>query len=790
MTTAPERAQSTDEQQASGLDRRRFVGYVIGGSTLAVAADMTLGATGASAATVDSAAGAAVVPSPAQVSEAYDLEDLETDAARPTANLITVTVGKDGVARFAVPRMEVGQGITTALAMVIAEEMDLPLDKVVVTLAPARSELVFNQLTGGSNTMVSMYTPTRVAAALAKGRLLEAAAAELGSAVALLKSKSGLITGPTGSVTYGQVAEKAASSTTKKIEAVLKPTGEHTVIGTPRNRVDARDIVTGKKQFAMDLKIPGALPAMICRPPQHQGKPLSVNNLAAVRRMPGVTDVKQVPTGVAVRAATFGQCIDAVRALSVRWAAGTATKRSDASVLADLKAAELPLAVPKVPVLAKTVEGSFQFMFRSGAALEPGSAVADYKAGKVTVWGGFKSPIDAQGKIADALGIAQTSVTVNVITGGGSFGHKLFSDAGIEAAQVSKAMGKAVRLMWHRCDEPRQGRSHAMSTSRIRATVLAGSVLSFEQRHTAVSTDFRHGLGERFSALAASLPTGLGNLSVSEGIFTLTQELGYNFGAVTQLLNETDSQAQFATGSVRNIYSPDVRTASELMVDKLAQELGKDPVEIRLAFLKEERAKAVLRKAAEVGNWGKKMTAGTAQGVAVHREYKGTSAVVVEIDCRPATVNRKIRDGIGGPRVTRATIVIDAGLVINPRGLDAQMMGGVSDGIAQALTSSSHLRDGAFLEGSWDNFFYTRQWNVPPSFQCVVMPSTGEQPGGGGEAGVAATMAATACAYGRATGTMPTRFPILHDETPKHFEVKPFIPPVPESPTDGLRHTY
>jgi isoquinoline 1-oxidoreductase beta subunit len=182
------------------------------------------------------------------------------------------------------------------------------------------------------------------------------------------------------------------------------------------------------------------------------------------------------------------------------------------------------------------------------------------------------------------------------------------------------------------------------------------------------------------------------------------------------------------------------------------------------------------------------MPRGTAQGIAIHSEYKGATAVLVEIDCTPATVNRQIVNGVTGPRVTKVVIAVDAGLVVNPTGLTAQMMGGVSDGIALALTSSLHLQGGHFLEASWDNYFYTRQWNAPPQFQCVIMPSTSNQPGGAGEAGVPATFAAVACAYARATGTVPTTFPINHGTV--SFEVKPFIPPVPASPTDGLNYTY
>jgi isoquinoline 1-oxidoreductase beta subunit len=135
--------------------------------------------------------------------------------------------------------------------------------------------------------------------------------------------------------------------------------------------------------------------------------------------------------------------------------------------------------------------------------------------------------------------------------------------------------------------------------------------------------------------------------------------------------------------------------------------------------------------------------------------------------------------------VTKVVFVVDVGLPINPLGLRAQMMGGVMDGIAQALSYSLHLKDGYFLEGSWDDAFYTRQWNVPPEIEVIVMPETTGVPGGVGEFGVGTTMAATACAYGRATGKPPTSFPLNHDG-PLGFEPFPTVPPIPPSPTDGL----
>src|SRR4051794_19115311 len=174
------------------VGRRAFVGYVIGGTTLVAAADLALGSP------------AEAIPGTPQPAELYDLNDFLTEAAMPTANLITVTVHEDGTASFALPRMEVGQGITTSTAMLIAEELELPVERVRVTLADARPELLFNQLTGGSNTTISTYTPIRVAAAVARSALLDAAAIALGDTVEVLRAKAGVISAPGGSsVTYG-----------------------------------------------------------------------------------------------------------------------------------------------------------------------------------------------------------------------------------------------------------------------------------------------------------------------------------------------------------------------------------------------------------------------------------------------------------------------------------------------------------------------------------------------------------------------------------------------------------
>lgn len=755
--------------------RRKVLGYLLAAPTLAVAARVGMD-------TWQPGAANAAIPSLPGPSELLDLGDALTLAALPTSGLIAIQVNRDSTVSFAMPRAEVGQGMTTTVAMLIAEELDLPLDKVTITLSDARPELMFNQLTGGSNSVRSLYHPVRTAAAIARARLLRTAAGRWGVSPSSLTVHDGVISDGTGrTATYGSLAEAAASSRTEEVSAEPKAASDFTIVGTPQTRIDAWEAVTGRKQFTMDLQVPGAKPTMVCRPPTINGTVTSVRNLDTVKAMPGITDVAVVSTGVAVRGDTFGHCIDAVRALEVDWGPGTVDDESDATVEAKLRAATLPMAVP--PLLTQTLDAEFTFAFASNSALETNCAIADVRPDRAEIWSALKSPIYVQELIAARVGLPVSAVTVHVTQGGGSFGRKLFGDAAVEAAEISKTMGKPVKLMWHRADDSRHGRTHPMSLSRIRVNYALGNIVSYEQRHTSVATDFGHGVGEALTSVVAQLPVA--DLGFSETFFTLTQAVPYHFGVTTQLLNEIP--LKFHTGSMRNVYSPNVVCARELVVDQLAARMRKDPLAFRRSFLKENRFRAVLDTVAEAGNWGRTMPAGMAQGIAFHAEYKSCSAVLVEIDCRPETVNRKIANGVAGPRVVKAVMAVDVGLPINPRGLEAQMIGCINDGIALALTSSLHIDKGLPLEASWDNYFYTRQWNTPPEMEVIVMPANGE-PGGAGELGVASSLAAVACAYGRAVGEMPTRFPINHDTL--GFDPKPRVPPIPESPVNGLDYAY
>jgi isoquinoline 1-oxidoreductase beta subunit len=373
------------EQEPRGVERRRFLGYLLAAPTLAVAAQI-------GAETTNPRAAEAAIPSLPQPADVMDLGDALALAASPTSNLISIEINPDGTASFALPRAEVGQGITTSIAMLIAEELDLPLNKINIGLADARPELVFNQLTGGSNTIRSMYHPVRTAAAIARARLLSTAAQQWNVPVSSLNVKDGVIRSTSGmTATYGSLAKAAASNQVRQVFASPKPESEFTLVGTPQNRIDAYDIVTGKKKFTLDLDVcPGAKPTMVCRPPTINGNVQSVQNMTAVKAMPGITDVAVVSTGVAVRGETFGQCIDAVRALKVAWGPGSVDDESDDTVLHKLKAATPPPVVP--PLLTNSINAEFVFAFASNSALETNNAIADVKPHRAEIWAPSKPP--------------------------------------------------------------------------------------------------------------------------------------------------------------------------------------------------------------------------------------------------------------------------------------------------------------------------------------------------------------------------------------------------------------
>ncbi|WP_128381705.1 xanthine dehydrogenase family protein molybdopterin-binding subunit [Streptomyces cavernae] len=687
-------------------------------------------------------------PGACDSSQATGAEPVAEGVRRPSDVLVTgadeemlvleVTAANKVVVRL--PRVEVGQGITTAVAMMIAEELDAALADVDIPLADARTK--GNQYTGGSSSVSSLYGPARALAATARAKLVTAAAKRWRLPARTLRTRDTMVIAPDGrKATFGSLTASAARISRPAVPSKPKPASRHRVIGRPTPRIDARDIVTGKARYAGDLSAAGAKPTVVARPPTIGGKAVSVD-AAAARAMPGVLAVLKIAGGVAVVAESFHHAFKARDALRITWAPGPLASLSDAAIRARLRAAVPRFEAP--PRRSSLLEAEFAFAFVSHAPMEVLTAVADVRANRAEMWFSSQTPMDARDSIAAAIGLPASSVRVHVLRGGGSFGRRLNYDAAIEAALISKAARRPVKLMWSRADDIRHGRMRPASHHRIRAAVARGRVVAFEHATASVNESYDDGgpsaQGGVTAAVArAGRAPAAGPVPSDSGLYNFGRVSG-DSGGVSLAMN---------LGAWRSVDSGTTRTAEEIVVDEIARSLGKDPVAFRRTTLRNKAVRAVLDKAAAAGHWGRALPAGRAQGIAVHEEYGSCVACLAEIDATDPE----------NPRVTKVVMAADVGTAVNPRGLEAQLMGTAIDGISTVLQAGLHIDRGAVREDSFADFRYARQRHAPLHFEAHILPSRRE-PGGAGELGVPAAAGAVANAYARATGTRPRRFPI------------------------------
>jgi isoquinoline 1-oxidoreductase beta subunit len=541
--------------------------------------------------------------------------------------------------------------------------------------------------------------------------------------------------------------------------AQRKDPSQYQLVGKFTGRVDAHDIVTGKKKFSMDQAVADAKPTMMRMPSRVRGTVVGVNNLSAVKTMPGVIDIVVISpggtiaprqVGVAVMAETFGEAWDACNALDITWGDGPNKGQSDATIQAALKVAVLPFAAPRLGSL--TIEGEFEYPGATHCPMEVECAIVDVRPDRAEIWAGLQCPIVTLQAIAADLGLPESAVVAHCIPSGGSFGRRLFWDPVQSAAYVSKATGRICKLMYHRTDDTRHTRQRPPQYHKVRATVVLGSVVSYEQRIGIVRLDTRHGFGEKGTAMTMGLPQGMppqfANVSFEQAFFSMMVASPYNFGVSKKEL--TPVQLDMNTVSYRSVHIQPARSIEEIIVDEIASAMGKDPVAFRLEYLRLARARAVLQRAAAAAQWGKTMPAGFAQGVGVHQEARSFSACVVELDARDPQ----------NCRVTRATIAIDVGKPINPSGIEQQAHGGLAEAIALVLNARLTFVDGLPLEGSYDQYRFTKMKDFPKNVEVIVMPSVGDAVAGMGEVGMTAPSGAIANAYARATGIKPRKFPL------------------------------
>src|SRR6266480_3985026 len=709
------------------IGRRRLLTYALSSPVVTIAAGF-----GVNLATPSSAVAAPTPLMPADSVDYYDVGDSIVQFAAPTMPLVKLSVGTDGKVTLEMPRLENGQGIATALGMMIAEEMDVPLSDVIVHSADAQPELRYNQITGGSSSVRCFDPVLPVMAAEARARLVAYAAQQWALDPSTLRVEAGVVIAPDGrSATYGSLTVGAA--TMPLPSAQPKDPSQYTVIGRFTGRLDARDIVTGRKKFTMDL--------------------------AAVNAMPGVIDVVVVPpggaivprqVGVAVMADTFGQAWDACRALDITWGDGTNKGQSNESIFAALRAANPPLAAP--PSGALTIDGEFEFPPATACPLEVECAIVDARADSAEIWAGMQTPIVALQATAADLGLPEDSVKAHVIPSGGAFGRRLFWDPVQVAAYVSKATGRVCKLMYHRSDDIRHTRLRPPQVHNVRATVIGGTVATYEQHIAAIRLDARHGYGEKGTAETGAFPEGMpqtfANMNYEQFFFKTMVASPYNYGFSTKLL--TPVTFDWNTVSYRSVHIQPARLVEEIITDEIARAMGIDPVAFRLEYLRLPRARAVLQRVAGAAQWGKAMPAGFAQGVGVHQESRSFTACIVELDARDPLHAKGVR----------ATIAIDVGKPINPSGIEQQCHGGLAEAISLVLNAGLTIKDGLPQEGSYSQYRWARMIDFPKAVEVIIMPNIGDPVGGMGEPGMSAPSGAIANAYARATGIKPRKFPL------------------------------
>jgi isoquinoline 1-oxidoreductase beta subunit len=710
--------------------RRRFLQYTIAGS-----ASLVIGGTWLAGKETE-----AFVSIP-ELGELLDFGDVLKLAESPYTENLVLEVTHDNRIRLELPRLDMGQGIATALALLVAEELDADYESTDVVHSDRRTDRPFS-ITANSSSIRTMWDPVRKVAAQARARLVSAAARRWDTDPELLSTSDSKVYGPEGLVTsYGDLSEDAAKVSIPLVSTSPKSVAEYRLIGTPRPRKNARAIVTGRQVYTLDTQVDGALPTVIAHSPDIGGTLIGWDDTQA-RSMAGVVDVVKISTGIAVIAQTFQQAFRARDALEIEWSRGPVAGRSDNDMRSELEALSPELERVIWPFRSHTAV--FEYPFAAHAMMEVMAAVADVRRGEAEIWYASQSPNYVAHEVSKAIGMPASRIKIHIPYAGGSFGGRLFGEVAIEAAEISQLAGRPVKLMWSRNDDMRRDRFRPLARCAIQASWLGASTYSFEHNCTAAVTGFGHGLGDAFTAAGVSVFPH----QISQAAFQTMVSIPYRFGITNHQLVEHDFGV--VTGSWRAVFSGLTTTSNEIFIDELARKRGDDEVLFRRRNLDKEVARRCLDKVVEMGNWGRSMPDGHAQGIAIHTEYQSACAYLVEIDITGSE-----------PRLTRAFCAVDVGLPVNPLGLQAQMEGMLIDAWSIMFRAGIHIDDGVVREGNYLEFPWACMRHTPFNIEVHVFPAQPDgEPGGAGELGFPAACAACVNAYARASGTRPRRFPI------------------------------
>ena len=706
------------------------------------------------------------------------------DAEEPTSLDSWLAVAQDGGVTVFTSKVELGTGVETALAQIVAEELDMPLDKVLM-YAGDTAKSVDQATTAASRTLERGGPQLRQAAAAARQELLKLASTQLGAPVEQLKVTEGVVSVAGNSskkVSYGELiggrrfnVRITATGTGWEMkvapEVRAKDPKDYKIVGKSVPRRDLPPKFTGEFTYAQDMRVPGMLHGRVVRPATVNSKPASIDE-TSISHIPGVVKVVQEGSFVGVVAQTEWAAIQAARALKVTWST-PATKIPDGNeetwaYLRNTKSFLEHSTADKGNVNAalaqasKTLEASFRWPFQLHGMMGPSCAVADVQGDKATIYSGCQGPFDTRKQVATLLGVPEKNVHVMYREGAGCYGRLEPDDVPLDAALLSRAVGKPVRVQWMREDEHGWEPKGPAQFTTVRAGVDAqGKIIAWDylDRSFPWTESLPNPLlAARQAGLKAAgpgRPNGFGaggELYEIENLKVAAAQIPWVFPEVIPLRTSNLR----APGELARCF------ASESFLDEIAAAVKADPVQFRLRYLtNNKRATEVLLAAAKKAGWVERPSPAPAgsgsivkgRGVALSDRSSTLVAAVAEVEVDKSS---------GKVSVKKITLAHDCGLIVNPDGLTNQIEGNVIQGVSRALMEEVHFDASGVKSLDWRSYPIITFRDVPEV--DVVLINRPEMPSlGGGEPSIVPVTAAIANAVFDATGTRLREIPL----TPK-----------------------
>lgn len=668
-----------------------------------------------------------------------------------------IQITPDNKITVLIKHLEMGQGVYTGLTQLVAEELDVDMQKITVASAPADAKLYSNlafgiQGTGGSTSVANSWKQLREAGATAREMLISAAAQTWGVDRSQVKTMNGfaVLAESDKKLSYGELVLKAQTQT-PPTNVKLKERKDFKVIGTSPLRKDGLEKINGTATFGLDVKRKDQLVALVQRPPQFGGKATKVNSVAA-RKVKGVKEVLTIPSGVAVIADNFWAAKQGRDLLKIDWNNSKASQFSSAEMAQEYIAlADKPGAVAKdtgnapakLTEASKKMEATYEFPYLAHAPMEPLNCVIHIEKNKCHIWAGCQFQTIDQANAAKILGLQPSEVVIHTELAGGSFGRRANpqSDYISEAAWIAKTSrfaSRPIQVVWTREDDIKGGYYRPAFVHKAQI-VLDKNGQPLAWHHRIVGQSIMAG-----SSFEAMMKNGIDPSSV-EGI----DNLPYSVPNLKVELHSPKNPVPVLWW--RSVGHTHTAFVVETLIDELAQMAGKDAVAYRMELLKEHpRLRGVLELAAKKAGWGKSLPKGRALGVALAESFNSYVAQVAEVS---------VVDG--KPKVHKVTCAVDCGVAVNPDNIKAQMEGGIGFGLSAILYSEVTLNKGVVNQNNFYDYQVLRM-NEMPQVEVHIVESN-EAPTGVGEPGVPPIGPAIANALFKVTGKRIRKLPIKLD---------------------------